>query len=96
VTTKLEGPLKRELLIGGKEYTLTVSPTGFLLALKGRRKGLQLGWGDLVNGEAALATALNASLAAPAPSRKPKHASGTVRDANTEGKPRGGKAKSPK
>jgi hypothetical protein len=70
LTTKLEGPLKRELLIGGQLYTLTVSPTELLLTLKGRRKGLQLSWADLVSGEAALATALNASLMAPLPSRE--------------------------
>jgi hypothetical protein len=70
LTTKLEGPLKRELPIGGQLYTLTVSPTGLLLTLKGRRKGLELSWADLVSGEAALATALNASLAAPLPPRK--------------------------
>jgi hypothetical protein len=34
------------------------------LALKGKRKGLSIQWADLVTGEAALATALNASLAA--------------------------------
>jgi len=33
------------------------------LAPKGRRKGYELAWVDLVSGEAALATALNASLA---------------------------------
>jgi hypothetical protein len=31
----------------------------------GRRKGLEIRWADLVSGEAALATALNASLTAP-------------------------------
>jgi hypothetical protein len=31
--------------------------------VKGRRKGLELSWKDLVSGEAALATALNASVA---------------------------------
>jgi hypothetical protein len=30
-------------------------------ALKGRRKGLEIRWTDLVSGEVALATALNAS-----------------------------------
>jgi hypothetical protein len=66
-----------------------------VLALKGRRKGLQLKWGDLVNGEAALATALNASLAALAPTRKPKQASEPVRVESSEGKLRG-KAKAGK
>ena len=63
MTTKLEGPLKRELQVLGKPYTLTLSPEGFNLAPKGRRKGYELAWADLVSGDAALATALNASLA---------------------------------
>ncbi len=63
--TKLEGVLKRELMIGRAAYTLAVSPQGFVLALKGRRKGLDIKWADLVSGDAALATALNASLSAP-------------------------------
>ena len=65
MTTKLEGPLKRELAIGEDTYTLTLDKEGFLLALKGRRKGLEIRWADLVSGDAALATALNASLTAP-------------------------------
>jgi hypothetical protein len=64
VTTKLDGPLKRELMIGRELYTLTLSPEGFTLALKGRRRGLDVAWADLVSGEAALAVALNASLKA--------------------------------
>ena len=65
MTTKLEGQLKREIAIGDDAYTLTLAPAGFVLARKGRRKGLEIRWADLVNGEAALATALNASLTAP-------------------------------
>jgi hypothetical protein len=64
MTTKLDGPLKRELQIGDAAYTLTLSPQGFTLALKGKRKGLDVVWADLVSGDAALATALNASLTA--------------------------------
>ncbi|HEY2037768.1 MAG TPA: hypothetical protein VGG96_12180 [Steroidobacteraceae bacterium] len=60
--TKLDKPLKRELLIGSKPYVLTIEPDRFKLTLKGHRKGLEFAWSDLVNGEAALATALNASL----------------------------------
>lgn len=73
MTTKLEGSLKRELAIGTQPYTLTISPHGFTLVPKGRRKGHELAWADLVSGDAALATALNASLAhasAPAPARR--------------------------
>lgn len=63
MTTKLDGQLKREVSILGKPYTLTLSAEGLNLAPKGRRKGYELAWVDLVSGDAALATALNASLA---------------------------------
>lgn len=73
MTTKLEGPLRREVDIDGAAYTLTVTPDGMALVPKGRRKGYELAWRALVSGDAALATALNASLrvrpADPAPSR---------------------------
>src|SRR4051794_21605868 len=62
MTTRLEGTLKREIEVDGDTYTLTISPDGFTLALKGHRKGHQLSWQALVSGEAALATALNASI----------------------------------
>jgi hypothetical protein len=67
--TKLEKPLKRELLIDGKPYVLTIEPERFKLVPKGRRKGLEFAWHDLVSGEAALAVALNASLKHPAADR---------------------------
>jgi hypothetical protein len=63
--TKLDKPLKRELLIDRKAYVLTIEPDRFRLVPKGRRKGLEFAWADLVSGEAALATALNASLKQP-------------------------------
>jgi hypothetical protein len=64
MTTRLGAPLKREIEIDGKPYTLTIDPDGLALVLKGRRKGLELKWHDLVSGDAALTTALNASLTA--------------------------------
>lgn len=64
MTTKLAGPLKREIEIGETAYTLTITPEGLTLVLKGRRKGFELRWSDLVSGDAALTTALNASLTA--------------------------------
>jgi hypothetical protein len=60
--TRLEGELKRALTIGGKPYTLTLNAHGLKLTEKGRRLGQTLAWEDLVNGQAALAVALNASL----------------------------------
>jgi hypothetical protein len=60
MTTKLEGPLKRALAIGGDPYVLTITPEGLTLVPKGKRKGYSLAWNAFVSGEAALATALNA------------------------------------
>ena len=72
MTTKLDRVLKRELTVSGEPYTLMLSEQGFTLTLKGRRKGLDIRWADLVAGDAALATALNASLTANiAPRGKP-------------------------
>jgi hypothetical protein len=62
VATKLDRPLKRELQIEGKPYMLTVAPEGMKLVAKGKRKGQEISWKALVEGEAALAAALNASL----------------------------------
>ena len=62
MTTKLDGPLRREVDIKGQAYTLTVDPDGLKLVPKGRRKGLELQWTALVSGDAALAAALRGSL----------------------------------
>jgi predicted component of type VI protein secretion system len=62
MTTRLDKTLKRELALEGRTFILAVSPEGLKLTLKGKRKGQELRWGDLVSGDAALATALNASL----------------------------------
>ena len=62
MTTRLESPLKREVLIKGEPYRLTISPLGLHLARKGRRKGYELAWADFVSGDAALARALTASV----------------------------------
>ena len=60
--TRLDKPLKRELKIKKQSYVLTIDPAGLKLTKKGRRKGIQLAWNDLVSGDAAMAVALNASL----------------------------------
>ncbi len=62
MTTKLDKPLRRELHIDGKLYTLTIDAVGLKLVEKGRRKGDALRWQDLVSGDAALSAALSASL----------------------------------
>ena len=38
MTTRLDRPLKRELEIDGTVYTLTVTPDGMSLVLKGKRR----------------------------------------------------------
>ena len=62
MATKLDKPLKRELEIAGEPYTLTLTTDGLKLTRKGKRKGHELRWKDLVSGDAARAVALNASL----------------------------------
>jgi TDG/mug DNA glycosylase family protein len=62
MATKLDKTLKREIDIEGNPFMLSISPEGLKLVPKGKRNGLEIAWKDLVSGEAALATALNASL----------------------------------
>ena len=60
--TGLDKPLKRELRVKKDAYVLTIDPDGLKLTKKGRRKGIEIAWRDLVNGDAAMAVALNASV----------------------------------
>jgi hypothetical protein len=62
MATKLEKALKREIQIGEQPYMLTIDPQGLKLVPKGKRNGLELAWSALISGDAALATALNASV----------------------------------
>ena len=62
MVTRLEKPLRREIDVDGEPYVLTISTDGLKLVRKGKRKGQELAWKDLVSGQAALAEALNASL----------------------------------
>jgi hypothetical protein len=87
MATRLKSALRRELDVGGEPYMLTITPDGLKLTRKGRRKGHEIAWRDLVSGEAALAVALNASLkqSVPVPSanapaeRPPKAAASKAR-----------------
>jgi hypothetical protein len=60
--TKLEKTLKRELNVKKTAYVLTIDPDRFRLTKKGRRKGIEIAWKDLVSGDAAMAVALRASV----------------------------------
>ena len=44
MTTKLDRPLKREIQIEDKAYTLTIDATGLKLVEKGRRNGQEVSW----------------------------------------------------
>ena len=60
--TKLEGELKRALIINDKPYTLTLSPDGLKLTEKGRRNGQELSWRAVISGDASLNESLKASV----------------------------------
>ncbi|HET6587643.1 MAG TPA: hypothetical protein VFG67_07735 [Oleiagrimonas sp.] len=60
--TKLDKPVRREVDIEGDAYTLTIDPQGMRLALKGHQNGFTCEWKDLVNDDAAVAAALQASI----------------------------------
>jgi hypothetical protein len=60
--TRLDKALKRELRVKKDAYVLTIDPDGFKLTKKGRRKGIEIAWREIVSGDAAMAAALNASV----------------------------------
>lgn len=63
MTTKLDGTLKREIEVGEERYTLTLTATGLKLTEKGRRKGLEMSWKEMISGDAGIAAALQGSVA---------------------------------
>ncbi len=63
MVTRLDTALRREITAEGRPFTVTLTREGIKIVPKGKRNGIELAWTDLVNGEAALAVALNASLA---------------------------------
>src|SRR5262245_42803136 len=65
MATKLEKPLKREIEIGGQAFIVTLTPQALALVGKGRRKGIEIRWDEMISGEAALARALQASIVDP-------------------------------
>ena len=62
MATKLSKQLKREIEVDGKPYMVTLSPEGLKLTEKGKRLAKELTWKDIVGGDAALASALSASV----------------------------------
>ena len=60
--TPLDKTLKRSLRLDGVDYVITLSPESLRLTRKGKRRGLELKWADIISGEGALAVALQASV----------------------------------
>ena len=46
---KLDKTLRREIVLDGQPYTVTISPRGVKLTAKGFRKGPELTWRDLLD-----------------------------------------------
>ena len=64
MATVLDKELKRQVTVDGVAYTVAVDPEGIRLTGKGKRRPeVELRWRDLLSGDAAMAVALNASLA---------------------------------
>jgi hypothetical protein len=57
MTTKLDKILKREVEIKGEPHIVAISPTGVKVTQKGKRKGQELTWAGLIDGQAAVASA---------------------------------------
>ena len=65
MATKLDKTLKREIDISGEPYMLSISPEGLKLVPKGKRKGQEVTWKELLSGQTALASAMSDSLDRP-------------------------------
>lgn len=62
MTTTLDKPLRREIDVEGQAYTVLLDAQGIKITRKAHRKGVELKWTDLINGDAAVAAALSASV----------------------------------
>lgn len=60
MATKLDKSIKRELEHKGQVYTITISPEGVKVVVKGRRNGIDVSWDSIIgdaNANASGATA---------------------------------------
>ena len=71
MATRLEKTIKRELELDGKLYTVQMGPDGLKVTEKGKRKGQELSWRDIISGDASLAQDLSVSIDA---TREPESA----------------------
>jgi hypothetical protein len=63
MATKLAKALKRELEVNGVVYTVTIAPEGIKIVEKGKRKGQEVAWPELVRGTVTLGQSLEDSIA---------------------------------
>lgn len=61
MVTRLDKTLKREITVEGQPFIVLLSADGLKLTAKGRRKGLEISWRELVTGNPDLAAALHES-----------------------------------
>ena len=64
MTSRIDRPLRREVLLEGQPYTVTITPDRVRIVPKGKRSGAhEITWVELVSGEAELHRDLVRSLA---------------------------------
>ena len=63
--TRLDRPLKRQLEIGGRLYTLTLDRHALKIARRGSRKGFTVDWPALLAAQTARAPAASEAVAGP-------------------------------
>jgi hypothetical protein len=56
MTTKLDRPLKREIVVDEKPFTLTIDANGLKLVEKGRRNGTEVSWKQILGSDASAPT----------------------------------------
>ena len=62
MTTKLDKAIKREIEFKGVAYTVTLGPEGLKIVEKGKRKGQEMSWEELIGGSAGLTADLQGSI----------------------------------
>lgn len=62
MVTVLDRPLRRVVTIGDAAYVVTISNDGLRLVQKGHRKGVEISWQDVLEGEPMLRAQLQKSL----------------------------------
>ena len=62
MTTKLEKAIKREVTLNDVAFTVTMSPEGLRIVEKGKRKGHDLSWEQLIRGDVSLSQDLKDSV----------------------------------